>query len=240
MLTIPQFCGGMIVGEGYVMIRAIVIVIILIAIVGTAQSADLAFTPPKRVLPVDSKQQATFRKQLPEFEKQQAIKKRQAIFERRAAQKQQAELEKRQAIKRQQAIKKQQATLEKRAAIPKTGTVAASGVEANTGTQAQLPETAMTLPRREATSPAQAPTRSVSSALDTRKVDRCTDQWGDWAQLTSADQKSWSALGWTPARWASGKSPTSESKRWEELSRMEKSAASRLGFNAKNWDVDCR
>ncbi len=46
------------------MIRAFVIVIVMAAVVGTAQSADLAFTPPKRVIPGDNKQQVTLKKQL--------------------------------------------------------------------------------------------------------------------------------------------------------------------------------
>jgi hypothetical protein len=112
------------------MIRAIVIVIIVVAVVGTAQSADLAFTPPKRVIPGDGKQQATLKKQQAiqkqqaELEKQKALQKQQAELEKqRAIQKQHAELEKQKAVQKKQAelekqkaIQKQQAELEKQKA----------------------------------------------------------------------------------------------------------------------------
>jgi hypothetical protein len=89
---------------------------------------------------------------------------------------------------------------------------------------------------------AQAPAQP-GSALESRKPSRCTDQEREWAQLTSSDQQLWATLGWTRARWDSGKpgkAPASESKSWSELSKTERRAASQLGFNEKNWDVDCR
>jgi ATPase subunit of ABC transporter with duplicated ATPase domains len=108
------------------MIRAVVIVIIVVAVVGTAQSADLEFTPPKRVIPDDGKRQATLKKQQAiqkqnaelkkhaaqkNREKLKAIQKQQAAIERRGAQKKQAELDKQKAER-----EKQQAELEKQKA----------------------------------------------------------------------------------------------------------------------------
>jgi hypothetical protein len=99
-------------------IGAIVIVIIMVAFVGTARSADLVLTPPKRVIPGYSKQQATLRKQQTALEKQQAAKKQRAALERRSTQRKQADLEKQQAeLQKQQAeLQKQQAELQKQQA----------------------------------------------------------------------------------------------------------------------------
>jgi hypothetical protein len=100
------------------MIGAIAIVVIMVAVVGTALSADLVLTPPKQVISGDSKQQGTLKNQQAELEKQQAAKKQQAELEKQQApQKQQAELEKQQAeLEKQQPAKKQQAELEKQQA----------------------------------------------------------------------------------------------------------------------------
>jgi hypothetical protein len=117
------------------MIRAVVIAIAMATVVGTAQPADLAFTPPKRVIPADNKQQVTLKKQQAEVEKQQAelekqraelnkqqaLKKRQVELEKqKALKKQKAELEKQKALKNQQAdLETQNAELEKQKAIQK-------------------------------------------------------------------------------------------------------------------------
>ena len=97
------------------MIGVIVIVIIMAALVGTARSADLAYTPPKRVIPGYSKQQSvTLTRQQTEIEERQAAQKQQAALRRRPARRRQAEFEKQKAeLEKRQAAQKQQAALER-------------------------------------------------------------------------------------------------------------------------------
>jgi hypothetical protein len=101
------------------------IIVIMVAVVGSALSADIVFTPPNRVISGDSKrqdsltnqqaelvkQQATQQQQQAELEKRQVeLERQQTFLERRAAQKRQVELVKQQATKQQQAeFEKQQA-----------------------------------------------------------------------------------------------------------------------------------
>jgi hypothetical protein len=106
------------------MTGVIAIIVIMVAVVGSALSADIVFTPPKRVISGDSKQQdslnnrqaelvkQTTQQQQAEFEKQQATKQQQAELEKRQAEleRQQAFLERRAAQKRQAELVKQQAT----------------------------------------------------------------------------------------------------------------------------------
>jgi hypothetical protein len=122
---------------------------------------------------------------------------------------------------------------------------APSPVAADIGSPAKMPEAAGNLTRSigNAPPPPPAPKQFAVSALEPPKMNRCTDQQLDWAQMTSADQQLWSALGWTQARWDSDKpsqAPASESKSWSELSDTERRAASQLGFNWRNWDIDCK
>ena len=81
----------------------------------TTRSADLAYTPPKRVIPGYSKQQSiTLTKQQTEIEKRQAAQKQQAALRKRAARRKQAELEKQKTeLEKRQAVQKQQAALER-------------------------------------------------------------------------------------------------------------------------------
>jgi hypothetical protein len=100
------------------------IIVIMVAVVGSALSADIVFTPPNRVISGDSKRQDSLTNQQAELVKQQATQQQQAELEkrqvelerqqtflaRRAAQKRQVELVKQQATKQQQAeFEKQQA-----------------------------------------------------------------------------------------------------------------------------------
>jgi hypothetical protein len=92
------------------MTGVIAIIVIMVAVVGSALSADIVFTPPKHVISDDSEQQDSAKNQQAELEKQQAaqqqqaeLEKRQVELERRAAQKRQAELLNQQATKQQQA-----------------------------------------------------------------------------------------------------------------------------------------
>ena len=106
------------------MTGVIAIIVIMVAVVGSALSADIVFTPPKRVISGDSKQQDSLKNQQAELVKQQATQKQQAELEKKqAAQQQQGEFEKQQAAQqqhpdpeRQQAAQKHQAELERQQA----------------------------------------------------------------------------------------------------------------------------
>jgi hypothetical protein len=61
----------------------------------------------------------------------------------------------------------------------------------------------------------------------------------DWDQLSNAERQAWETLGWSRARWETGKDASSSSRDWSELSDTERNAAGRLGFAADNWNVVC-
>jgi hypothetical protein len=113
------------------MTGVIAIIVIMVAVVGSALSADIVFTPPKRVISGDSKQQDSLnnrqaelvkqatQQQQAEFEKQQATKQQQAELEKRQAEleRQQAFLERRAAQKRQAELVKQQGAQQQQAEL---------------------------------------------------------------------------------------------------------------------------
>jgi hypothetical protein len=118
------------------MIGAIAIIVIMVAVVGSALSADSVFTAPKHVIPREYQQpelvkqqtaeqhqaelwkQQTAQQQEAELEKRQAeLERQQAFLERRAAQKRQAELVKQQATQQQAELEKRQAELERQQAF---------------------------------------------------------------------------------------------------------------------------
>jgi hypothetical protein len=101
------------------MTGVIAIIVIMVAVVGSALSAEKVFTPPKRVISGDSEQQDSLKNRQAELVKQQqATKQQQAEFEKQqAAEQQHPGLERQQAAEKQQAeLERQQAELEKRQA----------------------------------------------------------------------------------------------------------------------------
>jgi hypothetical protein len=61
----------------------------------------------------------------------------------------------------------------------------------------------------------------------------------DWSGMSRNQQRLWSQLGWTQARWDQNKPPASDGKDWRELSANQKSAAAQLGFTPKSWEAVC-
>jgi hypothetical protein len=100
------------------MTGVIAIIVIMVAVVGSALSADIVFTPPKHVISDASEHQDSPKNQQAELEKQQAAQQQQAELEKRqAAQQQHPGLERERAAKHQQAeLEREQAELEKRQA----------------------------------------------------------------------------------------------------------------------------
>ncbi len=71
-----------------------------------------------------------------------------------------------------------------------------------------------------------------------------TCSWEDlsWDELTPAEQRIWSKLGWTARLWDSpdqAAMPASADKDWSELNNNERTAAFQLGFNQRSWEADC-
>lgn len=59
----------------------------------------------------------------------------------------------------------------------------------------------------------------------------------DWDELSPAEQKLWSVLGWDAESWAgSADEPASDDRNWSELSDTERFAAGKLGYDEEIWD----
>ena len=58
-----------------------------------------------------------------------------------------------------------------------------------------------------------------------------------WAEMSSLQQSQWKILGWNYMNWTTGiPSPKSEDLDWEDLSEIERAAATRLGYDKDKWD----
>jgi hypothetical protein len=86
---------------------------------------------------------------------------------------------------------------------------------------------------------------SASAAEGIRvPTDECFwDNFG-WDEMQPAEQKAWSALGWTGEMWDSDDEtavPASDSKEWAELNDGERASATDLGIPEDVWDgdIDC-
>ncbi len=60
----------------------------------------------------------------------------------------------------------------------------------------------------------------------------------NWADLNSAEQAAWGALGWNQKSWDDDVDvPASENKKWAELNDEEKAVAGSLGYDEASWDA---
>ena len=59
-----------------------------------------------------------------------------------------------------------------------------------------------------------------------------------WPDMSPAEQKLWSALGWTQDLWEGDPAdyPASETADWSALTSAQKAAATKLGFNEQSWN----
>jgi hypothetical protein len=59
----------------------------------------------------------------------------------------------------------------------------------------------------------------------------------EWADMTPSEQDLWIVLGWSRSSWdEEGPEPESENKSWSGLSKEERAAAHKLGFDKRTWD----
>lgn len=87
-----------------------------------------------------------------------------------------------------------------------------------------------------------AVTASAEAAQGIRAVATiCVWDELDWSQMSDAERRQWTALGWSQARWDTDNDaayPASWSKDWDELNVNERAAAWALGYTPRTWDAD--